>query len=74
MAGDNKPAAVSEELVREHGEGWAGFTRFLLIATIAVVIVLLAFLLQFGTGWAFAMLAMVLGFIALGIAALIGWV
>lgn len=73
MAGDFKPAAVSEDLLREHSEGWAGFTRFMLIGAIAVGIVLFAFLLQFGTGWGFAMFAMVLGFIVLGITALIGW-
>lgn len=73
MAGNDKPATVSEELVREHSEGWAGFTRFLLIGTIAVAIVMFAFLLQFGTGWGFAMLAMVLGFIVLGVTVLLGW-
>jgi len=72
MAGDFKPATVSEQVVKEHAEGWLGFTRFMTISIIAVLIVLVTFVLQFGTGWGFAVLAMVLSYVVLGIAVALG--
>lgn len=71
MAGHDNTAA-SDKLVREHAEGWVGFTRFLVISTICVLLVLLMFLLQFFVGWGYAAFFMVLGFIVVAIAAMLG--
>lgn len=72
MAGNHGPVVVSDKLVKEHAEGWHAFTRFTTIGIIAVILFLLMMLLHFFIGWGYAMLFMVLGYVVLTIAALLG--
>ncbi|MFV3128006.1 hypothetical protein [Niveispirillum sp. KHB5.9] len=72
MAGNHGPAVVSDKLVKEHAEGWHAFTRFTTIGVIAVVLFLLMMMLHFFIGWGYAMLFMVLSYVVLAIAALLG--
>ncbi|ACI98956.1 hypothetical protein [Rhodospirillum centenum] len=67
MAANSGPAAVSEDLVREHAAGWTRFTRLLTIAVVCVAVVMLMFVLQFATGWGFAVFVMLAGFATVGI-------
>ncbi|HYE50783.1 MAG TPA: hypothetical protein VEB20_14405 [Azospirillaceae bacterium] len=69
MAGDNRPAAVSEEVIREHAEGWHEFTRFMTIGIIAVVLLLIAFALQFAVGWGFSMFLLFISYVVLALMA-----
>lgn len=72
MAGHNHAVDVSPEVVQEHHQGWTGFTRLMTIGTICVLILLFCFMLQFLTGWGFAMFLMILGFVLVGLLMLIG--
>jgi len=69
---DTTAPVVSDKIVREHTEGWAGFTRFLTIGTICVLLVLLMFLAQFAVGWGYAIFFMIIGFIVTGFMAAFG--
>lgn len=71
MAGHDN-TVVSDKLVKEHADGWAGFTRMLTIGVIAVLLVLLMFVAQFAIGWGYAVFFMVLGFIVLTGAVVLG--
>lgn len=72
MAGDHTAPVVNDKIVREHTEGWHAFTRFTTVSIIMVVLVLLMFLLQFFIGWGYAVLFMILGFIATTVALIFG--
>jgi hypothetical protein len=71
MAGNHTPVVVSEEVVREHAHGWAEFTRFMTIGIVAVVLLLLAFALQFATGWGFAMFLLFVSYVVLTLMVLV---
>ncbi len=72
MAGNHHAADVSPEVVQEHQQGWAGFTRLMTVGIVVVLIILFCFMLQFLTGWGFAMFLMILGFVVVGLLMLIG--
>lgn len=72
MAGAHGSAAVSDKLVKEHAEGWHAFTRFTTIGIIVVVLFLLMMMLHFFIGWGYAVLFMVVGYVVLTFAALLG--
>jgi hypothetical protein len=72
MAGAHGPVVVDNKLVKEHAEGWHAFTRFTTIGIIAVVLFLLMMMLHFFIGWGYAVLFMVLGYVVLTFAALLG--
>lgn len=63
---------VAPEVVNEHREGWHQFTRFVLAGILSVVMVLVMFALQFLVGWVYALLVMVIGFLAIAIAVVSG--
>ncbi|WP_119678189.1 hypothetical protein [Indioceanicola profundi] len=71
MAGHDN-TVVNDALVREHAANWAGFTRFVTMGIISVILILLMFLLHFFVGWGYAVVFMILGHIALAIAAMLG--
>lgn len=73
MAGASGPAGpVSPEVVKGYQAGWEGFTRLVSVGVAVVLVILLAMLLHFATGWGFAMFFMVLGFLGVGFLMLIG--
>ena len=63
---------VAPEIVSEHREGWDQFTRFVLAGILSVVMILIMFALQFMVGWAYALIVMVLGFVAITAGVLTG--
>jgi hypothetical protein len=63
---------VAPEVVNEHREGWHQFTRFMLAGILSVAMVLIMFALHYAVGWGYALIVMVLGFIAIAIAVVSG--
>lgn len=63
---------VAPEIVEEHREGWHQFTRFVLAGILSVVMILVMFALHFAVGWAYALIVMLIGFVAIAIGVVSG--
>lgn len=61
-----------QTLFNEHANGWHQFTRFVKAGSIAMVLLLLMFALHFPVGWGFAMFLLVISYIALIAAMIMG--
>lgn len=72
MSTSHIPADIDDALVRAHVEGWHQFTRFVTAGIIAMVLLLMMFVVHFSVGWGFAMFLLVVSYVGLIFALIVG--